>query len=73
MENLVHQGKKFSIDFSKANIKVYLSLLSNDDNSYLFVNGKEIFKFNADIKNVNFQNKFYLGMDLVMLSLEKYL
>ena len=32
--------KKFSINFSKANTKFYLSLHYNDDNSYLLVNGK---------------------------------
>ena len=32
--------KKFSINFSKANIKVYLILHYNVDNSYLFVNEK---------------------------------
>ena len=31
-----------------------LSLQYNADNSYLFVNGGEIFKFKADNKNVNF-------------------
>ena len=36
--------KKFDINFSKTNIKLCLSLHYNDDNSYLFVNGKEIFK-----------------------------
>ena len=29
-------------------------------NSYLFVNGKEIFKFKADNKNVNFPTRFCL-------------
>ena len=33
----------------------------NADNSYLFVNGKEIFKFKADNKNVNFPTQFCLG------------
>ena len=37
------------------------SLHYNGDNSYLFVNGKEIFKFKADIENVNFQTQFGLG------------
>ena len=32
----------------------------NDDNNY-FVNGKEIFKFKADNKNVNFPTRFCLG------------
>ena len=37
--------KKITINLSKANTKVFLSLDYNADNSYLFVNGKEIFKF----------------------------
>ena len=53
-EVLVHQRKKFSINFSKANTIFCLSLRYNGDVSYLFVNGKEIFKFKADNKNVNF-------------------
>ena len=64
--------KKFSINFSKANTKFCLSLHYNADNSYLFVNGKEIFKFKAENRNVIFQHSFvsevYL-MDLVLLSL----
>ena len=35
--------KKFIINFSKGNAKFCLSLHYNCDNSYLFVNGKEIF------------------------------
>ena len=31
---------------------------NNADNSYLFVNVKEIFKFNADNKNVTFPTQF---------------
>ena len=73
MDALVHQKKKFSINFSKANINFHLSLHQNADKSYLFVNGKEIFKFKAGNKNVqrNFVSEAYL-MDLVLLSLEKY-
>ena len=33
----------------------------NADNSYLFVNRKEIFKFKANNKNVNFPTQFCLG------------
>ena len=33
----------------------------NGDNSYLFVNGKEIYKFKANIKNVDFPSQIYLG------------
>ena len=32
----------------------------NANNSYLFVNEKEIFKFNGDNKNVNFPTQFSL-------------
>ena len=35
--------KKFSIKFTKSNSKFCLSLHYNADNSYMFVNGKEIF------------------------------
>ena len=52
--------KKFSINFSKANTKFCLSLHCNADNKYLFVNGKVIFKFKADSKNVNFPTQFCL-------------
>ena len=38
-----------------------MSLHYNGDNSYLFVNGKEIFKFKASNKNINFPTQFYLG------------
>ena len=30
----------------------------NADNSYLFVNGKDVFKFKADNNNVNFLTQF---------------
>ena len=53
--------KKFSIDFSKAKTKCCLSLHYNGDNSYLFVNGKELFKFIANNGNVNFPTHFCLG------------
>ena len=51
--------KKLSISFSKANKKFCLSLHYNADNSYLFV--KEMFKFTADNKNVNFPTQFCVG------------
>ena len=43
--------KEFSIHFTKANTKLCCSLQYNADNSYLSVNGKEMFKFKADNKN----------------------
>ena len=49
-----------SINFSKANTECCLSLYYNDDASYLFANGKEIYKFKAGNKNVNFPSQFCL-------------
>ena len=56
--------KKFSINFIKTNTKFCLNLHCNTDNSYFFVNGKEMFKFKADNKNVN----FWLAANLVVNS-----
>ena len=53
--------KKFSNDFSTANTKFCWSLHYNAGNSYWFVNGKEIFKFKANNKIVNFPTQFCLG------------
>ena len=53
--------KKLSINFSKSKTQFCLSLHYNGDNSYLFVNGKEIYKFKANNKKVNFSNQFSLG------------
>ena len=52
--------KNLSINFSKANTKFCLSLHYNADNSNLFVNVKQIFKFEANNKNVNFPTQFCL-------------
>ena len=54
--------KKFSINFSLVNTKFYLGLRYNGDNSYLFVNEKEIFKFKANDGIVNFPTQFFLGI-----------
>ena len=43
------------------NSTFFLSLHYNHDNSYLFVSGKEIFKFKADKKSVNFPTQLCLG------------
>ena len=53
--------KKFSINFSKAKTKLCLSLRCNGDNSYLFVNRKEMSKFKVNNKTVNFPTHFSLG------------
>ena len=46
--------KKIRINFTKPNTKFCLSLHYNCDNSYLFVNGKEIIYFKANNENINF-------------------
>ena len=43
----VYAEKMYSINCAKANTKFCLSLHYNGDDSYLFVNGKEIIKFKA--------------------------
>ena len=53
--------KKLSINFSKAKTKFCLSLHYNGDNSYLFVNGKETYKFKVENKNVDFRTQFCPG------------
>ena len=55
------EEEKFSINFSKTNTTFCLSLHYNGDNSYLFANGKEIFKFKAKNKNVIFPTQIRLG------------
>ena len=57
---LIEPEKKFSIKFSKIKTNFCLNLHYND-NSYLFVNVKEIFKFKSSKGNVNFPSKFCLG------------
>ena len=53
--------KKCDINFIKAKTKFCLSLHYNSDNSYLFLNGKEIYEFKTGNKNVNFPSQFCLG------------
>ena len=50
----------FSINFNKEKTKFCLSLLYDGDISYLFVTGKEIFKFKANNEKVNFPTQFCL-------------
>ena len=52
---------KFSINFTKTNIKSSLRLYYNADNIYLFINGKEMLKCIADSKNVRFPIQFCIG------------
>ena len=46
-ENSLTAEKMYAINFTNTNIKYCLSLHYNGANSYLFVNGTEIYKFNA--------------------------
>ena len=50
----------FSINFSRSSAKFWLSLHYNGDNSYLSVNGKQIYSFKADNKNDDFPSQFCL-------------
>ena len=52
--------KKFSKNFITVNTTFCLILHYNADNSYLSINGKEIFKFKADIKSFNFPTQICL-------------
>ena len=53
--------KKIDINSTKAKTKFCFSLQYNVDNSYLYVNGKEIYNFKASNKNVNSSSQFCLG------------
>ena len=46
LEHTLSAEKMYSINFTENNKKFYLSLHYNRANSYLFVNGREIYKFN---------------------------
>ena len=60
-ESFASPEKRLSINFTEANLKSRLNFHYNADNSYLFVSGKGIFKFEADNKNYNFLSQFCLG------------
>ena len=47
LEHTLTAEKMYSINFTVTNKKFCLSLHYNEANSYLFVNGKEIYKFKA--------------------------
>ena len=72
MEAFVYQKKGLVLIL--VNTKCCLSLHYSGNYSYLFVNEKEIYKFKANNKNVNFQTQFCLGsIPLVLLILKKCL
>ena len=53
--------QKFNINFSNARRRFWLSSHYNHDGCYLFVEGKEIYNFKANNKNVNFPTQILLG------------
>ena len=76
MEALDHQEKKFSINFTKANTKFCLSLHYNAEIVTCLLMEKKSLNLKLTIKMLTLQLSFisevYL-IDLVLLSLEKYL
>ena len=68
--------KQSDINFRKAKTKFCLSLHYNADNSYLFVNGKQILNLRLVIKIITFHLDFVLEVyliNLTMLFQKKYL
>ena len=57
----------------RANTKFCLRLNYNGENSYLFVNAKEIFKFKADNKNVQFSKTFQFNFMSKEFSASEYI
>ena len=47
LEHMLTAEKMYSINFKVTKTKIFLSLNYNGANSYLFVNGTEIYKFKA--------------------------
>ena len=47
LEHILTAEKMYSINFTVTKKKICLSLLCNGANSYLFLNGTEIYKFKA--------------------------
>ena len=56
----IYAKKMYSPNFSAENKIFYLSLHYNGDNSYLFVNGKEVTKFKANKSDIK-ANQLNLG------------
>ena len=61
-ESLGLTKKSISINFSRANTEFCLSLHCNSDDSYLFVNEKEILKCKATIKMLILGLNFLIEM-----------
>ena len=57
---MVFHDKSLVLILVKKNATFCLSLHYNHDNSYQFVNGKEIYHFKAENENANFPNQFFI-------------
>ena len=64
LEHTLTQEKLYSINFTKNNTKVCLSLHYNGANSYLFISGTEIIKFKATDSEL-VASPLYLGNNSV--------
>ena len=51
-EHSLSAENMYSINFNKVSTKFCLSLYYNGENSYLFLNGTEIYKFNANAPEI---------------------
>lgn len=61
IESSLTAEKMYSINFTETNKKFCLSLHYNGNNSYLFVNGVEVFKFKALTGYIETHNGICLG------------
>ena len=60
LEHTLTAEKMYSVNFTVMNKKFCLSLHYNVENSYLFVNGTEFYKFKAKVSEI-LVGKIYLG------------
>ena len=67
-DTTIYSEKIYSSNFTVYGKKVFLSLHYNGDNSYLFVNGREIVKFKAKDSEIA-PNSLYLGDTFSLLVL----
>ena len=58
-DKVVTAEKGFNINISNPKTKFCWSLHYNGDNSYLFLNRRDIYKFKADNKNVSLTNSVF--------------
>ena len=72
-ENALFTEKMFWINFTKVNTKFCLSLHYNEANSYLFVNGTEIYKFTAKDSMIVLNNLYFgnISKDFSMSNMKK--